>query len=350
MVALPAKPQPTLEAIYASYVKDEKPRPYLGASIIGKECARALWYDFRWCSEKKFDGRMMRLFATGHREEDRLVEDLRRIGVKVWANNPGTGKQWSFAEASVGGHFAGNCDGVLQGLEEAPKAAHVLECKTHSAKSFADLKAKGVRESKPQHFAQMQIYMHWTIADFGKDEGCHRALYLAHNKDTDELYMERIEYDKKFADALVQKAAGIIFASQPTARISDNPSWFACKWCDHHAICHGEALPVVSCRTCCHATPEKNGGWSCAVLKDQISEDVQRRGCQAHLYVPPLLENVARPVDGNNDSVTYERKDGKQFINGAGGYESNEIRHGLKVLGDPLVEDMRDAFGARIAG
>ena len=51
---------------------------------------------------------------------------------------------------------------VALGLLEAPKTWHVVEFKTHSAKSFRELAAKGVAEAKPQHWAQMQVYMHLT--------------------------------------------------------------------------------------------------------------------------------------------------------------------------------------------
>jgi hypothetical protein len=33
----------------------------------------------------------------------------------------------------------------------------MVEFKTHSARSFRELKVKGVATSKPQHWAQMQI-------------------------------------------------------------------------------------------------------------------------------------------------------------------------------------------------
>jgi hypothetical protein len=355
MVAIPPKASPTLDAIYASYERtNERPRGYLGASIIGNECARALWYGFRWCSSKQFDGRMMRLFQTGHLQEPRMVEDLRNVGVKVWATNPATGKQWSFSEESLGHHYAGNCDGIAQGVHEAPVAAHVLEFKTHSAKSFSDLIAKGVRASKPTHFAQMQQYMDWSIKEFGSDAGCYRALYMAVNKDTDELYLERIEFDAGFVKGLLQKAETIIFAPTPLPRIKDDPSWYACKWCDQHDICHGEALPIVSCRTCVHATPERDGNarWTCGLLNEDISLDVQRNGCEHHRYIPPLLENVAEAVScANGVDVTYRRKsDGHQFVNGDPGYASSEIRHGLKLIGDGFVEDIRERFNAKIDG
>ena len=61
----------TIEAIY-KYYKDKRKndhRPHLGGSQIGNECSRALWYQFRHAWSPRFDGRMLRLFETGDREE-----------------------------------------------------------------------------------------------------------------------------------------------------------------------------------------------------------------------------------------------------------------------------------------
>ncbi len=93
------------------------------------------------------------------------------------------------------------------GLLEAPKTWHVLEFKTHGTKSFADLTAKGVVLSKPQHAAQMQIYMHLT--------GITRALYMAVCKNTDALHIERVEADLRMAERLLDKAGRVIFAQHP---------------------------------------------------------------------------------------------------------------------------------------
>ena len=162
MAALPQPASPTRDAIFAAYEadRDDGFRPHLGASQIGKSCERALWYDFRWATSARFPGRILRLFETGQLEEARLVRNLRRTGATVLEVDPATGRQWR-VEAH-GGHFGGSLDAVALGLLEAPKTWHVVEFKTHSAKSFRELVAKGVAEAKPQHWAQMQIYMHLT--------------------------------------------------------------------------------------------------------------------------------------------------------------------------------------------
>ena len=160
MAPLPPPPTPTLDAIYAAYVAKAGDgwRDHLGASIIGKECERALWYDFRWVTRRAFSGRILRLFETGMREEDRLVRDLRRTGATVLDSDPETGRQWQVT--ALGGHFGGSMDAVAIGLLEAPNTWHVVEFKTHNRKSFAVLAREGVLSAKPQHAAQMQVYMH----------------------------------------------------------------------------------------------------------------------------------------------------------------------------------------------
>ena len=297
-------------AIYEQYKKSgdaEKARPYLGASAIGGECKRALWYSFRWASKEDFDGRMYRLFQSGHLAEPRFIADLRAIGCTVWDCDPATGKQ--FGASHFGGHMRGHCDGVAKGIPGGGNKPHLLEFKTHSAKSFADLKKKGMQSAKPQHWAQCQWYMGKMNLD--------RALYLAVNKDTDELYSERIEFDQVEYEKILAKGESIIFATEPPPKISDDPKFYLCNWCAHNAVCHGNRTPALSCRTCVHATPEREGDgrWSCAKHGPEIPVHAQRTGCGHHLPLPFLI-TYAEAIDAGDGWIMFQRKDdpAKQFI------------------------------------
>ncbi len=314
MAELPAITSLTREAIFAGYEADASDgfRSHLGASLIGKACERALWYDFRWTTKARFEGRVLRLFETGNREEERLVRNLRRTGATVLEVDPETGRQYRVQ--AHGGHFGGSLDGVAIHLLEAPKAWHVLEFKTHSNKSFTDLVAKKVRESKPQHFAQMQIYMHLM--------GMNRAMYLAVNKDTDDLYVQRVEADVAYTEQLLEKARRIIFAPTPLPRISEEPSWYQCRLCDHADVCHGTRAAEVNCRTCLHSSPGE-GGWHCDRHQKPLSEVDQRTGCEQHLYLPPLVP--AAQVDAGEDWVDYEFPDGLRWRDA--GLDKRERRH-----------------------
>jgi hypothetical protein len=340
--------------IYEQYEKrnaTEKARTYLGASIIGNECSRSLWYDFRWATKKKHDGQLLRLFQSGHLAEPRFVADLRSIGVEVYDVDPATGKQFGFVDHA--GHMRGHMDGCARNIPDGGRKWHVLEFKTHSNKSFTELRKKGVQVAKPAHYAQMQWYM-------GKS-GMDRALYLAVNKDNDELYSERIEFDKTYFEQIQSKAERIIFATEPPPKLSDDPKHFVCNWCDHKEVCHAGKGVALSCRTCVHATPERQGDgiWSCAAAgRKPIPVEIQRVGCPQHMVLPFLL-TYAEPIDAGETWVRYKRKDnGQEFLVGRGvdadvpAYTSAEIcaANDHRIIGDPEVEKFRTEFGASIVG
>ena len=314
-VALFGFEMPTVAAIYRTYEKDRKDeeRTYLGASIIGEECWRQLWYGFRWANEpEEFDGRKLRLFKTGHREEIRMIADLKRAGIQVWNRDPDNPSR-QIGVVEIGGHFRGHMDGIGLGILEAPKTPHLLEFKTHNSKSFKKLKEKGVQESKPTHYAQMQVYMHLQRLT--------RALYLAHHKDTDELYAERIVYDPVFAERLMAKAHSIVTAQEPPAKMHEDPSSraaFACGWCAAKKQCHERAWARRNCRTCLHATPELDGDgrWTCARHKIDLTPEDQKSGCANHLYIPALVPGDLVDSDPERGTVSYDIGGGEVFVDG----------------------------------
>lgn len=307
-------PEPTRSTVAEVYRwreihADNGHRPHLGASLIGHPCNRFLWLTFRWARRQAFDGRMLRLFDRGKREEAVVLEELRWIGCEVHADDGGEQHRVS----AVSGHFGGSMDAVVRGLPEAPATWHVLEIKTHNAKSFKELQAKGVEKSKPQHWAQMQVYMHLAKLK--------RAAYFAVNKDTDEIYFERIEHEAQAAEKLIDRAKAIVACSEPPVKVSEDPAWHECKYCHFHSLCHGTDAPEVNCRTCVYSTPERDGEarWSCRKYKIDLLVEDQRRGCEGHRVIPILLERFAEPIDSDGETVTYRnRLTGAEFVNGEG--------------------------------
>lgn len=280
----------TVKRIYAHYQAKRKSehRPHLGGSQIGKECNRALWYQFRWAWTPNFDGRMLRLFETGDREEDRIVRNLRDIGVTVWDRDPETGKQVRFD--ACGGHFALSLDGVGEGFPES-KEPHTLEFKTMNTKNFKALKAKGLQETQPVYWAQCQIGMHLI--------GFERCAFFSVCKETDEIYMERVKYDAAEAMKLLAKAELVVFSDNPPPRITEDMTDYRCKFCPYFAICQGCKIPEVHCRTCAHVTPEKDGTWSCAKGKG-VGEV-----CSEHLFIPEIMPKDLKVEDAGPDFVEY---------------------------------------------
>lgn len=344
---------PTVRAIYAAYeAKADKPRRYVGASQIGKPCSRALWYDFRWAGHAEFPGRMLRLFQTGNLEEIRVIHNLREIGCEVHEKDQATGEQ--FSVTAVAGHFGGHMDGCILGVLDAPKTWHVLEVKTASAKYFKQISTKGVQEAKPEHWAQMQAYMHLS--------GMDRSLYIVVNKDTDELYAERIRYEKAEGERIIAKAQAIVASATPPERIADAPDKFPCVYCSHQKRCFpplpddgGPAVPWrVTCRSCCHVTPQlagTAGEWKCEKHAKLLSEGEQERGCQDHLFIPDLI-TFAKAEDTGADWILY-KLDGHQFVNSthAGAFTSSELTQvTVGGLRNPLVNEVKQRLGGVVVG
>lgn len=254
-------------------------RRHLGASIIGRKCAREIWYTFHWAREVRHRARMLRLFSRGDLEEERFTRWLQGAGVHVVTHNlddcdPETGKPRQFRVAAHEGHFGGSLDAQLFDTPDFPGQWILGEFKTHNDKSFKKLLKEGVQKAKPEHYAQMQVYM------YGRSLPA--AMYFAINKNDDDLYTEIVEYDPIFAAALYDKALKIIRAQEPPPRINESSAWYECQWCDYNVVCHSGAPMAKNCRTCVHAVPAQDGIWNCTKYHYPLEEADQRKGCEAH--------------------------------------------------------------------
>lgn len=274
MAAIP-KPETTLsEMIYAAYEKEDRNKPLylarLGASSIGDECLRAIWYSWRAYEDSKFGGRMLRLFQTGQLQEDRIIEDLRAAGMAVWSHDE-NGKQYTYTDET--GHFVCKLDGIIKGVPSAEKTPHDLEIKTHNRKSYDDLKKKGVEKAKPTHYHQMQSGMLFS--------GLSRALYVALCKDDEDYHVERVKPDKEVQENIKKRIITLVNATIPPAGISPDASAFGCKWCDMKEVCSGNKEPIKTCRSCVNAEViPKDGQWACTLTGAILSQDDQRAACE----------------------------------------------------------------------
>ena len=273
MVALPPRPeQQIIDRVYAA-IEKEKTQPdlylgRLGSSFIGEECTRQVWLDWRGFARERHAGRMLRLFDTGHHQEERVVADLRRAGFAVWDKQP-DGRQYEFTDTT--GHLITKLDGVIKDVPDCP-APHVLEVKTHNKNSFSTLQKKGVQEAKPLHYAQMQVSM--ALGGFS------RALYVSVCKDDEQLHVERVKEDKAEQKKLLGRVIKLAEARLRPAGISDDASSFGCRFCAQKAVCTRETAPLRHCRTCTMCTPGAEGKWVCELNRETLSLDRQRLGCE----------------------------------------------------------------------
>jgi hypothetical protein len=313
MVALPPEANSTLKSIDEAIAANHQGRRQnrLSGGQIGKPCERAIFYDFRWVTPPEtFSARTLRIFESGHIAETRVIKWLRDAGLNVEDRNPETGDQFEYT--SCDGHFVGKLDGIVTGVKEAPKTPHVLEIKSMNDKNFSQLKKHGLAVAKPEYLAQIQSYLHIS--------GHTRALFIAVNKNDDELYSERLHYDAAHATALMARAERIKAANEPLAKLTEDPQAFICRFCSSAPVCHlqGGVVPR-NCRTCLHSEPFRQGpAWFCHRHEMILGLDDQKLGCPKHLFLPGLIPGEQVDADQAAETVTYRLADGTTWVDGEG--------------------------------
>ena len=306
---------------YCETAYNDGHRWHLGASLIGHECERYLWYVFRWCFSPKFNGRMQRLFNRGHREEERYIEWLKGIGFQVWTDDLDNNRLWynsalevykilpvgedfvdewldaedvsrdekhvkrakadgvkfpQYRMSGCNGHFGGSLDGIAKFPPQSGIDVPVLlEFKTNcTGAGFSKLFTDGIEMHKPQHFTQTSTY--------GFKYGLDYCLYLNINKNDDDLYVEVAKLKHEVGEQAELKAERIIVSQKPPAKLSANPTFFKCKHCDAKDLCHGDAFAEKNCRSCINARPAENAEWYCDEHCDIIPRDVVPKACDSY--------------------------------------------------------------------
>lgn len=286
-------------------------RGHLGASGAGHGCDRKIWMDFHWVTDPQHEARLLALFQRGHLEEERFVSGLRDAGITVEEVNPETGDQWRVKWGNVGG----SCDGVGWADFILDGVKFLLEFKTHSVKSFARLKAKKVRSSKKEHWVQMQLYM--------LGMGLKYALYMAVEKNSDEIYLEFIEFDEKKANTALNRVIDIVNTPNAPERLDEQfaPCVYTSKegeryLCQHFSVCHEEQPAERNCRTCLEANISLNNDWSCDMGKDIKERSAQKNGCNLHVTLPGITNAKIASANKEERRIEWIYPSGKRVMEG----------------------------------
>lgn len=272
MATIPKNLEALKELLYASYERKEASSPErltrIGASGIGEECVRAIWFDWRGAYESKFSGRILRLFKTGHMQEDRVIQDLRDAGLSVWSHQE-DGQQWTYVFAD--GHGVAKLDGVVKGVPGAEKTPHTLEIKSSNLKGFKEVEKLGVQHAKPMHYAQIQM----GLLGSGMKDG----LYIMICKDDENYYCERVKRDETAIKEIERKLDQLTRFDSPPPRITEKEDDWRCKFCDAKPVCWSKEPLRQNCRTCGYSSVEAEGNWACAKLNKILSQKEQLSGC-----------------------------------------------------------------------
>jgi hypothetical protein len=216
-------------------LKDAEPRrTYLGASMMGKECARAVAFEYHGTPkdpDKGFSGQLYRVFDMGHDGEARMGQYLRIAGFNL-IEKRSDGEQFGYCV--IDGLMQGHIDGVITAGPDVDCAWPALwENKALNNDGFNSVKAKGVEKAKPLYFAQVQVYMAYMALD--------RTLFTCLNRNTGEVFAEIIELDVYKAQVLSDRGVNVVRSARPEdfPRIARDETDFRCRFCDYHRTCWG---------------------------------------------------------------------------------------------------------------
>jgi len=244
-----------------------RPRSYLGYSGMASACARSLKYSLHWAFISSYERRVERIFKRGDYEETVLADDFKRVGITLFDDQLEV----------VGGHgyAKGHIDGKLLGVPGYEIEVLLFEAKTMNDKRFKEYIKNGLQSTNPVYYGQIMSYM-------GK-LGLERTLYVVANKNDENRSYKIIDFDADEYNRLEDVANTIPLMDELPEKIGGK-TWHACKYCDARQVCHYNAKPRKTCRTCCFVTLEGDGKWGCSHIdSDNLSYDEQLNGCDEYV-------------------------------------------------------------------
>ena len=194
-------------------------RDYIGASSIGSDCLRQIWYQFKGIKAEKVPTKFRRTWDIGKRLEGLILDWLENAGVKIERVNV---KLNSKNIPAFQGH--------IDALAFIDDKSSILEVKTAKDASFKIFVKKGAKIWNFQYYAQIQSYMGMS--------GIFSAYILVLNKDNSDISDELVTFDEDFYNRLEDKAQMIYGANIEPPKINGSPLWFQCKMCKFNKVCH----------------------------------------------------------------------------------------------------------------
>ncbi len=329
-----------------SCLKPDSSVSSFGVSSIGHHCQRYLWYAFRECFLVDENGRQAK---SDELIKTRIIGELRTTGVTV---SETTENKLPHAFTTHGGHFKGIMDGCVLGVAEAPKTWHVLKAVCLADKEFKLLVKHGIKKANSLHYSETMVLMGLSKL--------RRTLYVATNKNTDELYSERIKYDSFEFERLKTEALAVIAAPMPPLA----PRTKACENCEAKDICRPtEAsatspafpVPALSCKQCGYAIPlmeTEDALWRCTKHNRNTTPS---QPCDDMLCRTGFFEDFAEPTKASPDSITFKGKDGSIWTHGKNekeGEYSAKILNTIPIsmIAHPAIKAVNEELGGVVEG
>jgi hypothetical protein len=205
----------------------DQPRSYLGASLIGAECARQI--QFTWMvASTSFPARVRSIFNRGHFFEAETRQLLVDAGFALAPPE-------ALSFVAVEGMIAGHADGIIV---SAPAVAGLTipalwECKALNARNYRAVERDGLAKVFPRYSAQIAVYQNFLNV-------LNPALVSIVNSDSCERLYFTIPFDARRAQEAIDRAVQVIKATRAgelLPRFDPACEDFRCKMCSYRERC-----------------------------------------------------------------------------------------------------------------
>ena len=241
---------------------------YLTASRW-KSCDRAMWFTLRNATTYYIKPETQRTFNIGHALEPLMIRYLEMAGCKIHKREAELLNKW------------GKPLGHIDGMVEIDRQFYLLEMKTANAARFKEM----VKNGPPSYYmAQMQLYMHHSNQLSKHGNRLIKCLFIVLCKDNSDIHIEWVDYNPSYAESESNRMHHIIECENLPEPTND----FTCRFCDHKAVCEGDAEPAINCRTCANISAT-NGEFTC-----QHGTEL----CDKHVFHPHLMGLSGHEVCG----------------------------------------------------
>ena len=245
-------------------------------------CDRAMWLSLRNASDQKHKAETLRTFRMGHLLEDEIVKWLIDSGYKI-----------SHQQAEIKNRH-GKPLGHIDGIILADKKYRLLEIKTSADKYFK----QWIKEGAPEKYkAQAQLYCHHSDQLSQSGRKLQEIMWVVLNKNTSELFIDIQPYDAQYAQLQTDRIHGVI----ESEALPNGDDDYRCNMCYQKAVCKGETVAQINCRTCAHVSVE-NGSFCCQHGYGRI--------CNRYVFHPQLIELLGyefKEVDYKNESLIFDK-------------------------------------------
>lgn len=234
-----AQASEAINAVLEAHLHDKRSqqprRQYVGASGIGKDCERALQFEFAGAPrETDFKTETLRKFDFGHMGEELARCWFQDAGFKLVQNSQKDGSRFRFVQ--MDGRFSGEPDGVFIDGPEIPGLNYpaMWECKSVGSKTYKQLMKDGLKKARPVYWSQIHTCMAYL--------GLKQTIFTVTNLDTGEQSHLLFEVDLEEAQRMTDRAVRII-SSTDAGDLLPRPyakaDHFECRWCSFAKRCWG---------------------------------------------------------------------------------------------------------------